>query len=83
LLARPALLGGAGAMASVLLAGEDAGALVGPVRRLLVGESGVSLIRPGVLTVRMLAGDGWDLRRRLVPVLEMLRRAPLPSMWRM
>lgn len=83
LLARPALLGGAGAMATVLLAGEDAGALVGPVRRLLVGEAGASLVRPGVLVVRLLARDGWDLRRRLVPLLETLRRAPLPDMWRM
>ena len=64
-------------------AGEDAGALLGPVRRLLVGEAGASLVRPGVLTVRMLAPDGWELRRRLIPVLETLRQAPLPSMWRM
>jgi urease accessory protein len=82
LLARPALLGGSGAMASVLLAGEDAGALLAPVRRLLVGEAGASLVRPGVLTVRILAPDGWELRRRLTPVLETLRQAPLPSMWR-
>lgn len=83
LLSRPALLAGAGAMASLLLAGEDAGALLGPVRRLLVGEAGASLPRPGVLTVRMLAPDGWELRRRLIPVIETLRQAPLPSMWRM
>jgi urease accessory protein len=82
LLARPALLGGSGAMASVLLAGENAGALLAPVRRLLVGEAGASLVRPGVLTVRILAPDGWELRRRLTPVLETLRQAPLPSMWR-
>ena len=82
-LARRARLGGAGAMASVLLAGGDAEALLGPVRRLLGEEAGASVVRPGVLTVRMLAPDGFDLRRGLMPVLELLRGAPLPSMWKM
>ena len=53
------------------------------VRRLLPEEAGASLVRPGVLAVRMLASDGFELRRRLMPVLEALRGAPLPSMWKM
>jgi urease accessory protein len=82
-LGRPARLGGARAVASVLLAGAEAADLVAPLRRLLVGEAGASLVRPGVLAVRMLAPDGYDLRRRLLPVLELLRGAALPGMWKM
>jgi urease accessory protein len=83
LLARPATLGGAGAMASIVFASERAEAMLDPVRRLLPQEAGASVVRPGVLAVRMLAGDGFELRRRLVPVLRTLRGAPLPSMWMM
>jgi urease accessory protein len=82
-LARPALLGGAGAMASVLLASPRADAMLGSVRRLLPEDAGASMVRPGVLAVRVLAPDGLALRRVLTPVLETLRPAPLPSMWRM
>jgi urease accessory protein len=82
-LARPALLGGAGAMASVLLASPRADAMLGSVRRLLPEDAGASMVRPGVLAVRVLAPDGLALRRALTPVLETLRQAPLPSMWRM
>ena len=80
-LARAALLAGAGAMASVIYVGTDAEAQLGPARRLLTREAGASLVRPNVLLVRLLAGDGLDLRRNLIPLLEHLRQAALPKMW--
>jgi urease accessory protein len=57
--------------------------MLGSVRRLLPEDAGASMVRPGVLAVRVLAPDGLALRRVLTPVLETLRPAPLPSMWRM
>ncbi len=83
LLSRPGVLGGAGAMASVLLASHGADAMLDAVRRLIPNEGGASVVQPGVLAVRMLAVDGFELRRRLIPVLETLRQGPLPSMWKM
>lgn len=82
-LARPAVLAGAGAMATVILASCDADAMLAPVRRLLPDGAGASVIRPGLLAVRVLAADGFELRRCLIPVLQALRGAPLPSMWTM
>lgn len=83
LLARPATFGGAGAMASILLASPGAEARLGAVRRLLDENAGASLVRPDVLVVRMLAPGGLELRHRLIPVLEVLRDAPLPAVWKM
>lgn len=81
--ARPAVLNGAGAMASVLLVAPDADTRLKPLRALLPAEAGASLIRPGVLTARILAADGFQLRRALIPILEYLRGAPLPTVWKM
>lgn len=81
--ARPAVLNGAGAMASLLLISPDADTRLTPLRALLSDEAGASLIRPGVLTARVIAADGFQLRRALVPILEYLRGAPLPTVWKM
>jgi urease accessory protein len=70
-------------MATVILASCDADAMLAPVRRLLPDGAGASVIRPGLLAVRVLAADGFELRRCLIPVLQALRGAPLPSMWTM
>lgn len=82
-LARSGVAGGAGAMASVLFVGPDAAARLTGLRMLLPATAGCSLIRDGVLFTRMLAGDGFDLRRMLIPVVEYLSAAPLPKVWRL
>lgn len=82
-LARTGVAGGAGAMASVLYVGPDAAARLTGLRGLLPPTAGCSLIRDGVLFTRMLAGDGFDLRRGLIAVMEYLSAAPLPKVWRL
>jgi urease accessory protein len=82
-LARKGVAGGAGAMASVLYVGPDASAFVTQLRLLLPATAGCSLIRDGVLFARMLARDGFDLRRSLIAVIEYLGGAPLPKVWRL
>jgi urease accessory protein len=77
----PALLDGAGAYASVLLAAGDAAAGLDAVRALLPKGSGASAW-DGKLFCRILAEDGRALRRALIPVLTVLRGgAPLPRLW--
>jgi len=35
----------------------------------------------GRLVIRLMARDGWPLRRAMAKVLTLLRRAPLPRVW--
>ncbi|WP_291833204.1 urease accessory protein UreD [Limimaricola sp.] len=79
-LARAAVAGGAGAMATLCLVGPGAAAKLGPVRAL---GAAASLIRDEVLFLRMLAVDGQALRRALIPVIECLTEASLPKVWRL
>lgn len=76
-----ATAGAAGAMASVLLAAPDAGRFLSPARALMPHTGGVSLIRDGVLFVRLLAPDSFELRRSLIPLIEALGGGPLPRTW--
>ncbi len=82
-MARAATGGGAGAMASVLLATSESEAetLLAPVRALLPDTAGASVIRPGLLYLRLLAPDGFELRKTLIPVLQRLNGANLPRTW--
>lgn len=80
-LARPAVGGGAGAMATVVLIDEEAEAHLEPLRRLLPRTGGVSLREPGVLILRLLADDGFALRQSLIPILTCLLPAGLPRVW--
>ncbi len=75
--------GGAGAYASVLYAGPDAAGFLGAVRDLLPPTAGASLVRDGILFIRLLARDGFSLRRDLIPVIERLSIVPLPKVWRL
>ncbi len=80
-----ATLDGAGAFATLVLATDDAEAeaMLPALRALLPDTAGASLIHPGVLAARMIAPCGFELRRTLVPALELLRAAPLPTVWRL
>ena len=80
-MARAAIADGAGAMATVLLAGAQAEALAGGLT--LPETSGASLIADDLLLVRLLAEDGFALRRQLIPVVEALSAAPIPRVWRL
>jgi urease accessory protein len=79
---RPAVLAGATAFASILLVADDAERFLGPLRATLGANGGASAFE-GKLFARIVASDGFDLRKRLLPALEVLRDGePLPRVWR-
>lgn len=90
--AGPAMLGGARAMATLVLVHPGAGGLVGPLRDAL-DEPGVEAAASAFATptgarlvLRALARDGWPLRRQTLRALAVLRphlptRGPLPRVW--
>ncbi len=80
LLVRRAIAGGAGAMATVLLAAPNA---AGFADLDLPENCGASLIANDLLMVRLLAADGFALRHILVPLIETLSAAPIPRVWRL
>lgn len=80
-LARPAIAGGAGALASLLYIAPDAEARLAALRALLPDSAGASLIGGDRLFLRLLAADSHLLRRVLVPVLNRLTANSLPRPW--
>ncbi|MDX8351693.1 urease accessory protein UreD [Cognatiyoonia sp. IB215182] len=81
LMKRTAIGAGAGAMATVLFAGAQAAAFADSFE--LPDLSGASLINDDLLLIRLLAQDGFDLRRQLIPIVEALSSAPIPRVWRL
>jgi len=94
-LQRPAVTGGALAVATLLLVSPQAEDLLDKVRA-IIGDPGIggpvisdcggasfwSVGRSGKLLARLCAGDGYQLRKRLVPLVELLNgRAGLPKLW--
>ncbi|HEV7252334.1 MAG TPA: urease accessory protein UreD [Mesorhizobium sp.] len=80
----PALLNGAGALATVLLVAPDAEDQLAAVRERLGDLFGGASAWDGKLVARMTAPDGFALRRRLLPVLEALRHGrPIPKLWQL
>ncbi|WP_246693746.1 urease accessory protein UreD [Mesorhizobium sp. WSM4315] len=84
-LARPAATGGAIAVATLLLVSPRAGAFLDPVREIIGDQGGASawgVQASGKLLARLYAGDGYQLRQRLVPLVGLLNgRAGLPKLW--
>lgn len=95
ILANRAVLDGATAMASLLLLGKDAESLAGAANELLNGiddargaagfiqtrDTG-KLGETGKLIARIVAKDGYCLRRALIPLIELLNGAAgLPKIW--
>ena len=72
---------GAGAIATILLAGPSAEVCAGALD--ISGDSGCSLIAEDLLLVRLVARDGYELRRQMIPVVEALATAPIPRVWRL
>jgi urease accessory protein len=84
-LARRATGGGAVAVATVLFAAAPtctgAPDRLAGLRAMLPDSAGVSLVRPGLLMLRLAAPDSFLLRRMLLPALCLLNEAPLPRTW--
>lgn len=81
LLGRPAVLGGAGAVATLAYLGDDAERFVDPLRA-VVGDAGGASAWDGKLLARIVAHDGMALRGRLVPALLLLLDGlQLPKVW--
>lgn len=79
------LVQGARAFASIALIRQGAEAPVAAVRAVL-DEPGVTAGASGFdgrLMVRLMAEDGWPLRRQILRVLAVLRDGPLPRVWQM
>ncbi len=76
-------LADARAVASVVMVAPDAADALGPVRAVLT-EQGCRAAASAMgerLTIRLMARDGFPLRRQLAQILTLLRRAPLPRVW--
>lgn len=79
------VLEGARAVATVALIRQGAEDAVLAARAVL-DEPGVSAAASGFdgkLVVRLMAIDGWPLRRQILRLLAVLRAAPLPRVWQM
>ena len=79
----PAALGDSRAFASLVLVAQGAEDAVAPVRALLdePGVDGGASGWDGRLAVRLMARDGWPLRRQILRLLAVLRRGPPPRVW--
>ncbi|MFN4156430.1 MAG: urease accessory protein UreD [Paracoccaceae bacterium] len=79
-------LAGARAFASVAMLGQGVADLLAPLRAVL-DEPGVTAAASdpdGRLMLRMMAADGWPLRRQIARALAVLRRgSPLPRVWQL
>ncbi|MEI5680212.1 MULTISPECIES: urease accessory protein UreD [unclassified Mesorhizobium] len=84
-LARSAVTGGDIAVATLLLIAPEPERLVEPARTIIGDQGGASAWRvgkTGKLLARLHAGDGYSLRKRLVPLIELLNgQAGLPKVW--
>lgn len=78
---RSAVAGGGLAVASVLVAGPQAAALLKPLRALLGTGAGASALDDDLIFLRLVAEDGFAMRRTLVPVLQTVTGGDLPRPW--
>jgi urease accessory protein len=81
LLSRPAVLAGAGAMATILLVADEPERHLDALRGILGDSGGVSAF-DGKLLARIVTEGGAALRRVLIPgLVELLDGAALPKIW--
>ncbi len=82
---RPAIAGGAIAVATLLMVSPRVEAMLDSVRGIVGGQGDASVWsvrKSGKLLARLYAEDGYQLRKRLVPLVELLNgRAGLPKLW--
>lgn len=81
----PALLGDARAFAVIALIGAGAEDALGAVRQVLdePGTKAAASGWDGKCVLRVLARDGWPLKRQIARILRVLRAAPLPRVWQL
>lgn len=80
-LERAHVAGGGGAVATLVLAGPGAEARLGEMRAGLPEGAGASAPHEEVATARIVAADGFEMRRTLIPLLRALSGAELPRPW--
>ena len=80
---RPATGAGARAMACVICVSPEAQAHLAVARTCIGAAGGASLIGSDLLVMRLLAEDGFSLRKSLLPLLDHLTQNQLPSSWRL
>ncbi len=81
MLGRPALFGGMRTIATILLIDNDAERLLDPSRK-IIGKKGGASFWSGKLLARLIDGDAYSLRKRLVPLIELLNeKAGVPKVW--
>lgn len=78
--ARAATLAGHAAFSTFVWQGTEPEAMLRRLRAELSGTEGASLVE-GLIVVRLVAADGYALRKRLMPLLALLAQAPLPLVW--
>jgi urease accessory protein len=76
-------LAGARAFASLVLVARDAADRLDALRAHLAGfdTRAAASAMAGRLVVRLMADDGWPLRRHLAHLIPLLRAGPLPRVW--
>ena len=84
-LARRAITGGDIAVATLLFVSEHASLMLDAAREIVGDAGGVSawdVGGSGKILARLVAGDGYALRKRLVPLVGLLNgQAGLPKIW--
>lgn len=78
----PAMLAGGRAFATLVLVAPDAADRLALARAAL-GPDGAASAFDGKLVARLMAGDGWPLRRALIRLIRAIRPGPLPRVWQM
>ena len=82
-LARPAVASGMQAMATLLYRAPDAAGYQAQLAAYLNPTSGSSLLSKDFLALRFLALDGQELRKMMLPILDLFTRNTLPKCWRL
>jgi urease accessory protein len=83
MISRPALLGGMRTMATVLLLDESGERHLDNARK-IIGAKGGASFWSGKLLARLIDEDAYSLRKRLVPLIELLNeKAGVPKVWSM
>lgn len=80
-LEKPAIAGGAAAVAVLIFVHPAAEARCEALRSLLPETAGASLISIDLLAARILASDGHDLRRTLIAAIRLLTDHDIPRPW--
>ncbi|ETX30180.1 urease accessory protein ureD [Roseivivax isoporae LMG 25204] len=80
-LARAHVAAGARAVATLVLARPGAAAALSALRADLPATAGASALSDDLVTARLVAADGFEMRRVLVPLLARLSGRPLPRPW--